>query len=89
MPREHIIHRLVVISVVLKRFYCIFVVSGVCLGRTSGSYKISYHIGRCTGHGNYGEGYTGWGSSFHIIVEEIAFELTKTCANGSPVNCDN
>ena len=66
-----------------------FLVSGICLGKPAGSLRISYHVGRCYGYGNQGEAYTGWGSSFHMFVEEVGLESDKYCASSHPMNCDN
>jgi len=64
-----------------------FLVSGICNGVPSGSHLIGYWIGACDGNfgvNGQGEGYTGWMSSFIIIVEEILFESADTCSLDSP-----
>ena len=67
--------------------YYYVIVSGICTGVPAGSHVIGYWIGLCSGYGNTAEGYTGWGSSFHLFAEELLLEEAKTCSTAVPVNC--
>ena len=62
-------------------------VSGICTGVPSGSHLIGYWIGMCANYVNHADGYTGWGSSFHVFAEELLLEEAKTCSTAVPVNC--
>ena len=62
-------------------------VSGICNGVAKGIRRITYHVGPCEGESQHGDANTGWGSSFHIFMEEINLESVTTCQSGRPVVC--
>lgn len=65
-----------------------FPVSGVCNGVSQGSHDIGYGVGACEGNNGVSDALTGWGSSFHIFVEELRFDMLHTCGSTNPVACD-
>jgi len=62
-------------------------VSGICHGVSPESHNITYAVGACPTFAPT-EAFTGWESSFHIIVEELRVDLVKACDPSKPVDCD-
>jgi len=63
----------------------IVTVSGMCHGISLGNRHIRYMVGVCDGY-SATNAYTGWESSFHVIVEELRVEEVRECS-GIPVTC--